>query len=161
MASPQRLPAEGNTQRRRLLCGALGALAAAFTRPARAAATHADATATAQARRQAMAWAAQMRRRAVASGDQAFGAVIVRNGKLVGEGPSRVVVNDDPTAHAEMEAIRDAARRLGGRDLAGCELYATSMPCPMCQTAAYWANLDRIYVGPQAEDTGPPRYGRC
>ncbi len=161
MVSPQRLPAGGSTQRRRLLYGALGALAAAFTRPARAAATHANATTTAPARHQAMAWARQMRHRAVAAGDQAFGAVVVRNGKLVGEGPSRVVVNDDPTAHAEIEAIRDAARRLGSRDLAGCELYATSMPCPMCQTAAYWANLDRVYVGPQAEDAGPPRYCRC
>ena len=74
----------------------------------------------------------EMQRQALASGDQGYGAVVVRDGKIVGQSPSHVVVHRDPTAHAEMEAIRDAARRLGRRDLSGCTLYSSSPACPDC-----------------------------
>ena len=103
----------------------------------------------------------EMKQEASASGDQPYGAVIVKDGKVVGLGPSRVVVNGDPTAHAEMEAIRDAARSLGSRDLAGCTIYATSRPCRMCETAAYWANVSYIYYGESLNDGGRPSYSSC
>ncbi len=102
-----------------------------------------------------------MRRLATAAGDQPYGAVVVKDGEIVGEGPSRVIVNGDPTAHAEMEAIRDAARRLGTRNLEGCVLYATSRPCRMCETAAYWANVAQVYYGAGHTDGGRPRYDSC
>lgn len=105
--------------------------------------------------------ATEMRRLAIEHGDQAYGAVIVRAGQIVGEAPSRVVVNQDPTAHAEMEAIRDAARRLGTRDLTDCVMYSTSRPCAMCEAAAYWAHIDRLFFGMEAQDGGAPRLGRC
>ena len=79
--------------------------------------------------------AARMRRDAVASGDQGYGAVVVRDGRVVGLGPSRVVVNTDPTGHAEMEALRDAARALKTHDLSGCIMYTTSPPCRLCAGA--------------------------
>ena len=102
-----------------------------------------------------------MKRRAVEAGDQPYGAVVVKDGRVVGEGPSRVVVSPDPTAHAEIEAIRDAAKRLGTRDLAGCVIYATSKPCGMCEAASYWARLSRIYFSEAMTDGGPPRYPSC
>jgi tRNA(Arg) A34 adenosine deaminase TadA len=103
--------------------------------------------------------AARMRREAIASGDQAYGAVVVKDGRVIGLGPSRVVVNEDPTAHAEMEALRAAARTLGSPDLSGCVMYSTSPPCRMCETAAYWANLARVYAGEEGRDLGKPGYG--
>lgn len=108
-----------------------------------------------------MARAEDMRRAAVAAGDQGFGAVVVKDGRIIGEGPSRVVTAQDPTAHAEMEAIRDAARRAGNRDLSGCVIYATFRPCRMCETAAYWANISRMVVGDGLQDTGAPKYSSC
>ena len=102
-----------------------------------------------------------MRRRAVAAGDQAFGAVVVKDDRIVGEGPSRVVTSHDATAHAEMEAIRDASRRLGTGDLSGCVMYSTFQPCPMCETAAYWAKVSQLYHGSAPTDGGAPRYGGC
>ena len=108
-----------------------------------------------------MAEAFEQRRRAVEWGDQPFGAVVVRHGVVVGEGPSRVVANGDPTAHAEMEAVRDACQRLGTRDLSECELYATSQPCRMCEAAASWAGVARVYYGSGAVDAGAPRLSRC
>ena len=122
----------------------------------------AAATATSAADRQRfMDRAFEMRRKAVERGDQAFGAVIVKNGQVVGEGASAVVTTPDPTAHGEVQAIRDAARRLGTAQLTGCELYTTFRPCPMCETAAYWAGVARIYHGESITDAGPPRYPRC
>ena len=97
-----------------------------------------------------------MRRKAIDIGDQCYGAVVVRDGKIVGQSPSHVVVHGDPTAHAEMEAIRDAARRLGNRDLTGCTLYSSSSACPMCEAAAYWANIDRMVFGSAVSDVGHP-----
>ena len=108
-----------------------------------------------------MARAVAMRDAAARAGDQPYGAAIVKDGRIVGQAPSRVVTARDPTAHAEMEAIRDAARRLGTRDLAGCEIYASTRPCPMCEGAAYWAGIARIRHGASAEDAGAPRLGRC
>ena len=108
-----------------------------------------------------IARASEMRRHAVDAGDHPYGAVVVRSGRIVGEAPSRVVVRRDPTAHAEMEAIRDAARRLGTDDLSGCVLYSTSAPCRMCETAAYFAGLERSYSGAAITDNGRPRYPSC
>lgn len=106
-----------------------------------------------------MARAFALRDQASAAGDQPYGAVVVKDGRIVGEGPSRVVTMNDPTAHAEMEAIRDAARRLGTRNLSGCVIYASSRPCPMCQAAAYWAGIGQYFSGSDVSDGGPPRLG--
>lgn len=103
----------------------------------------------------------EMRRRAEAQGDQAFGAVVVHDGKIVGQAPSAVVSRGDPTAHAEMEAIRDAARRLGRRHLGGSTLYSSFRPCAMCEAAAYWAGIDRMIHGTGLTDAGAPRLVRC
>jgi tRNA(Arg) A34 adenosine deaminase TadA len=108
-----------------------------------------------------MKQAFELKNAAAESGDQSYGAVVAKDGRVVGNGPSRVVVNQDPTAHAEMEAIRDAARTLGTRDLDGCIIYATSKPCRMCETAAYWANISYIYYGGALHDGGRPRYSSC
>jgi tRNA(Arg) A34 adenosine deaminase TadA len=78
----------------------------------------------------------------------------------VGEGTSAVITSEDPTAHAEMQAIRDAARRLGTRDLSGCDLYGTSRACPMCEAGAYWARVSRLFYGESIADGGPPRLPR-
>lgn len=104
-----------------------------------------------------IARAFEMQRRALDSGDQGYGAIVVRDGIIVGQSPSHVVVNRDPTAHAEMEAIRDAARRLDTRDLSGCTLYSSSPACPMCEAAAYWAGIDRMVYGRAARDGGSPQ----
>ena len=81
-----------------------------------------------------------------------FAAVIVRNGKVVGVGVNTVTASNDPTAHGEVNAIRAAARALGTFTLAGCELYTSCEPCPMCLAASYWARLDAIYYGASAAD---------
>jgi tRNA(Arg) A34 adenosine deaminase TadA len=99
----------------------------------------------------------EMRRRAIERGDQPYGAVIVRGDRIVGEGVSGVVTDNDPTAHAEMQAIRDAARRLGTDDLTGCELYGTSRACPMCEAGAYRARIVRMRYGTSIADAGAPR----
>ena len=104
-----------------------------------------------------IARAFDMQRQAIESGDQAYGAVVVRDGRIVGQSPSRVVIDRDPTAHAEMEAIRDAARRLGSRDLSRCTLYSSSPACPMCEAAAYWAGIERMVYGKNASEGGSPR----
>jgi tRNA(Arg) A34 adenosine deaminase TadA len=81
-----------------------------------------------------------------------FAAVIVRDGKIVGEGANSVTATNDPTAHAEVNAIRAAAKALGSFALAGCELYTSCEPCPMCLAAAYWARVDAVYYGARAAD---------
>ena len=81
----------------------------------------------------------------VRSGGGPFGAVIVRYGEIIARGENRVTVCNDPTAHAEVSAIREAAARLGTYDLSGCEIYSSCEPCPMCLGAIYWARLDRLY----------------
>lgn len=112
-------------------------------------------------KRKFMEHAFEMKAIASDSGDQPFGAVIVKDEEIVGRGPSQVLVNQDPTAHAEMVAIRDAANRLGTADLSGCTLYSTSKPCRMCETAAYWAGLERSYYTAEIIDGGPPGYSSC
>jgi tRNA(Arg) A34 adenosine deaminase TadA len=81
-----------------------------------------------------------------------FGAVIVRAGEIVGEGWNRVVATNDPTAHGEILAIRDACRRLNTFILAECDLYTSSEPCPMCLSAVYWSRIARIYYGNSVAD---------
>lgn len=74
-----------------------------------------------------------------------FGAVVVKDGLIVGEGWNRVTSSQDPTAHAEVVAIRQACRKLGTFQLRGCEIYTSCEPCPMCLGAVYWARLDRLW----------------
>src|ERR1035441_5829267 len=81
-----------------------------------------------------------------------FGALIVRDGQIVGEAANTVTATNDPTAHGEVNAIRAACKALGTFTLAGCELYTSCEPCPMCLAAAYWARLDAIYFGCSAAD---------
>ncbi len=81
-----------------------------------------------------------------------FAALVVRDGKIVGEGVNSVTASNDPTAHAEVNAIRAAAQAEGSFTLAGCELYTSCEPCPMCLAAAYWARLDAVYYGASAFD---------
>jgi tRNA(Arg) A34 adenosine deaminase TadA len=81
-----------------------------------------------------------------------FGSVIVRQGQVVGRGCNCVTSTNDPTAHAEVVAIRDACSRLGTFHLTGCELYTTCEPCPMCLAAIYWADIGRYYFGCSATD---------
>ena len=83
----------------------------------------------------------------VAEGGGPFGAVIARNGEIVATGVNRVTDEHDPTAHAEVSAIRAACRKLNTFDLSGCEIYTSCEPCPMCLGAIYWAHLDRMYYG--------------
>jgi guanine deaminase len=82
-----------------------------------------------------------------------FGALIVRDGEIVGRGWNRVTSTNDPTAHAEIVAIRDACARLKTFTLAGCEIYTSCEPCPMCLAAIYWARLGRIFYAATHEDT--------
>ena len=98
-----------------------------------------------------------LRQMALESGDQPYGALVVLNGRIVGESPSRVVLDQDPTAHAEMAAIRDAARRLQRSGLQGCILYSSSAACPMCEAAAYWAGIEKMVSGNPPRDRGEPR----
>ena len=107
--------------------------------------------------RDAMRRAEALRDDALRAGDQPFGAVVLRGEEVVGAAPSRVVIANDPTAHAEMEAIRDAARRLRSRDLSGCVLVSTSRPCRMCEAAAGWAGISRMVYGQTLTDAGAPR----
>ena len=81
-----------------------------------------------------------------------FGAVIARDGQLIAEGWNRVTSANDPTAHAEIVAIREACRALASFNLSGCELYTSCEPCPMCLAASYWARLDRIYYANTRDD---------
>jgi guanine deaminase len=91
-------------------------------------------------------------RAGIASGQSPFGAVIVRGGEVVATGHNHVWANTDPTAHAEIECIRNAGKALGTIDLAGCEMYTTCEPCPMCAAAIHWANLDAVHFGARIAD---------
>jgi deoxycytidylate deaminase len=106
-----------------------------------------------------LARARALRDQAVREGDQAYGAVVVRNGVIVGEGRNYVVLHTDPTAHSELLAVRDAARRLGTRDLSDCEVYSTATPCPMCQGALYWGRVRRVFSEGGAEAGMVPKLG--
>ncbi|MCR5192365.1 MAG: nucleoside deaminase [Bacteroidales bacterium] len=89
----------------------------------------------------------------ITSGDGGpFGSVVVKEGIVIGRGHNRVLGNNDPTAHGEVEAIRDACHRLGTHDLTGCDVYTTGEPCHMCLCACMWANIKRIYYGCTIKD---------
>jgi guanine deaminase len=101
-----------------------------------------------KAPRELMAAAISLSREGMAAGRGGpFGAVVARAGEIIAVGCNQVTSSLDPTAHAEVVAIREACRVLGSFQLAGCVLYASCEPCPMCLAAAYWARLDRIYYG--------------
>ncbi|MGE0650584.1 MAG: nucleoside deaminase [Alphaproteobacteria bacterium] len=101
------------------------------------------------------------RHEASARGDQTYGAVVVQDGRILGKAGSRVVRDRDPTAHAEMLAIRDALRRTGRADLTGAVLYSSSRACPMCEAAAYFAGIVRMVHGRARDDEGAPQLRRC
>lgn len=86
------------------------------------------------------------------NGGGPFGAVIVKDGEIIARGKNCVTLKCDPTSHAEVNAIRQAASRLNTFDLSGCELYTSCEPCPMCLGAIYWAHIDRIYYANTKED---------
>ena len=88
----------------------------------------------------------------VSSGGGPFGAVIVKDGEVVAVGANRVTPNNDPTAHAEVCAIRKACEKLGTFDLEGCEIYSSCEPCPMCLGAIYWARISKLYYGCNQKD---------
>ena len=82
-----------------------------------------------------------------------FGAVIVKDDKVISKGHNHVVVNNDPTCHGEVDAIRKACKKLKTFDLSGCEIYTTGYPCPMCFCAILWANISKVYYGCNTTDT--------
>ncbi len=88
----------------------------------------------------------------VKNGGGPFGAVIARNGEVVSTGVNRVTPNNDPTAHAEVMAIRAACTKLGTFNLDGCVIYTSCEPCPMCLGAIYWAHIEKIYYGANQHD---------
>lgn len=95
-----------------------------------------------------MRYAIELGRKGMQAGNGGpFGAIVVKNGKIIGEGWNRVLSSNDPTAHGEITAIRDACKNIQSYDLSGCELYTSGEPCPMCLSAIYWARLDRIFYG--------------
>ena len=81
-----------------------------------------------------------------------FGACIVKDGKIIGKGSNHVLSNNDPTAHAEIMAIRDACKNINTYDLSDCELYTSCYPCPMCLSAIIWSNIKKVYYGNTKED---------
>lgn len=88
----------------------------------------------------------------VLAGGGPFGAIIVKNGEIVAEGVNRVTLLNDPTAHAEVQAIRKACEVLGTFDLSGCEIYTSCEPCPMCFSAIYWAHIGSVYYAATHHD---------
>lgn len=88
----------------------------------------------------------------VVNGGGPFGAVIARNGEIIATGVNRVTSNNDPTAHAEVSAIRAVCEKLGTFDLSGCEIFTSCEPCPMCLGAIYWAHIDKVYFGNDKTD---------
>lgn len=150
MAGCTRLPAHDAAAARRSALAALAALALAGGAPA-GSPPHPDAR-----------WyrlAEEMKRLAESWGDQSYGAVLVLDDQAVGLGPSRVVRDGDPDAHAERVAIRDAQRRLGRQRLDGAVLVSTSRPCALCEAAAGAAGVSRMVYGAALHDAGPPRGG--
>ena len=88
----------------------------------------------------------------VRNGGGPFGAIIARKGEIIAEGSNGVTIYNDPTAHAEVTAIRKACEKLGTFDLTGCEIYTSCEPCPMCLGAIYWSHLDKIYYANHRKD---------
>ena len=95
-----------------------------------------------------MQYAIELGRKGMEAGNGGpFGAIVVKNGKIIGEGWNRVLSSNDPTAHGEITAIRDACKNIQSYDLSGCELYTSGEPCPMCLSAIYWAHVERVFYG--------------
>ena len=88
----------------------------------------------------------------VNSGGGPFGSIIVKNDKVIAEGSNKVTLNNDPTAHGEIVAIRKACKSLNNFNISGCELYSTCEPCPMCLSAIYWAHIDKVYYANTRND---------
>lgn len=88
----------------------------------------------------------------IKNGGGPFGAVIAKEGEIIATGTNRVTADHDPTAHAEVNAIRKACQKLNTFDLSGCTIYTSCEPCPMCLAAIYWAHIDRIYYGNNKKD---------
>lgn len=103
-------------------------------------------------KKEIMRRAIELSEESVKNGGGPFGAVIAKNGRIVAEAANRVTTDCDPTAHAEVSAIRKAAKELGTFDLSGCEIYTSCEPCPMCLGAIYWAHLDKIYYANNRKD---------
>tara|TARA_B100000579_G_C22487921_1_gene691043 strand:+ start:150 stop:614 length:465 start_codon:yes stop_codon:yes gene_type:complete len=81
-----------------------------------------------------------------------FGSVVVKDNKIIAKGSNKVTFSNDPTAHGEIVAIREACKKLNNFNLSGCELYSTCEPCPMCLSAIYWARIDKVYYANTRED---------
>lgn len=103
-------------------------------------------------KKELMKRACQLAEESVKHGGGPFGAVIARNGEIISEGSNNVTIQNDPTAHAEVTAIRNATAKLGTYDLSGCEIFTSCEPCPMCLGAIYWAHIDKIYYGNDRKD---------
>lgn len=102
--------------------------------------------------RRFMERAIELSKQSMAAGGGPFGAVIVRDGKIIGEGTNNVTPHNDPTAHAEVEAIRNACRALETFDLSGSAIFTSCEPCPMCLSAIWWARIGKIYFSNTKED---------
>ena len=96
--------------------------------------------------------AIEISKKNIENGGGPFGAVIVKDGKIIAESGNSVTKTIDPTAHAEVNAIRLAAKELGDFDLSGCEIYSSCEPCPMCLGAIYWARIDKLYFAADKKD---------
>lgn len=96
--------------------------------------------------------ALELAKDSIETGGGPFGAIVVRGNEVVGRGQNRVTLHNDPTAHAEVQAIRDACNNLNTFDLTGCQIYTSCEPCPMCFSAIYWARIDTVfYAGTHAD----------
>lgn len=102
--------------------------------------------------KQFMREAIRLANESVKNGGGPFGAVIVKDGEIIAGSSNRVTIDNDPTAHAEVNTIREACRRLQTFDLSGCDIYTSCEPCPMCLGAIYWAHIDRIFYGNTRKD---------
>ena len=110
-------------------------------------------------RKQFMMKAIQLARDNVSSSNGGpFGAVVVKDGKIIGTGINKVTPNHDPTAHAEIVAIREACNHLETFDLTGCEIYASCEPCPMCLGSIYWARLDKLFYAATKDDAAKANF---
>lgn len=103
-------------------------------------------------KKELMARAIRLSEESVKNGGGPFGAVIARGGEIIAEASNNVTIDCDPTAHAEVTAIRKATKKLGVYDLSGCEIFTSCEPCPMCLGAIYWAHLDKIYYANDRKD---------
>ena len=108
-----------------------------------------------------MARAIALSLESVRVGGGPFGVVVVNDGQIIGEGANRVVATNDPTAHAEIVAIREACQRLGSFQLTGCDIYTSCEPCPMCLGAIYWARPARLYFANTAADAAAIGFDDC